>query len=119
MKISLILLLAVTALLPCGCGTVCNLASSDPANYGGVQKDVEWMSTKGIPHLSPGTNGTNPLVLVFRPAVILTEVGLSLTADTLALSYTVYENHKNHQNGDLPSSENSARETVIQLPSAD
>jgi uncharacterized protein YceK len=116
----LILLLAVAALLPIGCGSVCNLASSEPANYGGVQKDIEWMSAMpDKPLFGSEYHGTDAWTFAFVLACIPTEFVLSFTLDTLALPYTVHRSHKNHPDDDRPALQSKPIETVVQVPSVE
>jgi uncharacterized protein YceK len=118
-KKSLAILFTIAALLLQGCGSVSNLASKEPANYGGVQKDIEFLSAasnKPLLNAQPG-GSTAAAAYIFVLALIPTELALSLTIDTLALPYTIRQNRRIHQDDDR--SPKAPAETVVQVPSAD
>jgi hypothetical protein len=81
-----VLTAALAGVLPCGCGTVCNLVSGDPqVPYGGVQKDLDIIETPGDHSLS-GSGKAGALVC----AVLPVELGLSLVGDWVTLPLAVY-----------------------------
>jgi uncharacterized protein YceK len=82
MKKTCLVLVAMASLAVSGsgCGTVRNLASSDPERYGGVAKDIEYMGTP-----QSGSGKSHPLVI----AVLGGELCASCVADTLTLPYVV------------------------------
>ena len=95
---TLTILVTIAALLVNGCGTVFNLASGEPTNYGGVQRDIHWMTTpRDTPMFQPGTQDYFPLFIL---ACLPIELGLSFTADTLTLPLVMYLNHKEHPGND-------------------
>jgi uncharacterized protein YceK len=96
------LLAAAVAVPSSGCGTVCNLASKSPDNYGGVQRDIKFAadaSTNG--GLLSGENsgsgtplGENSaggaLIALAILAVYGADLSLSFVADTLTLPLASY-----------------------------
>ena len=121
MKKSLTILFTIAALLLQGCGSVANLVSEDPQNYGGVERDLRWLgSTSEKPVVSsPDPQSKHPAFPVFVLALIPTEVALSAMIDTLALPYTIHQNRKGHQDDDRPTPPRVLVETVVNPPSAD
>ena len=73
------------AVLLSGCGTAFNLASEDPDNYGGVQRDLDLANRTG----SLGNGGTGKEA-VGRLALYGADVGLSFVGDTLTLPLAAY-----------------------------
>jgi uncharacterized protein YceK len=89
------LLAAAVAAAASGCGTVFNLASKDPDNYGGVQRDIQ-VAADASAHgglLSEGTNrsgaGSGEAALVVL-ALCGAELSLSFVGDTLTLPLVIY-----------------------------
>jgi hypothetical protein len=77
---------ALAGVLPCGCGTICNLACGDPQiPYGGVQKDLDIIETPGD-HSMGGSGKAGAIVL----AVLPVELGLSFVGDWVTLPLAVY-----------------------------
>jgi hypothetical protein len=66
------------AVLTSGCGTVCNLASNNPQPYGGIARDVEWVSKNF--RFSGKENAGGAALAV---GAVATEMGLTGLADTL------------------------------------
>ena len=84
----------IAAVLPAGCGTICNFAHGDPDIYGGVQKDVAFIQT---PRQTGGGGASlNNQGMVFLAALVCADAGLSLIADTLTLPLAVYMRHEDH-----------------------
>jgi uncharacterized protein YceK len=109
----LAILVTIAVLLVSGCGTVFNLASGEPTNYGGVQRDLKWMTTpRDTPMFQPGTQDYFPLFIL---ACLPIELGLSFTADTLTLPLVMYLSHKDHPRDDrnAPASDSG---TNLSLP---
>jgi hypothetical protein len=78
---------ALAGVLPCGCGTICNLASGDPqVPYGGVQKDLEHIETPSDHSLGSSRGKAGAVVL----AVLPVELGLSFVGDWVTLPLAVY-----------------------------
>jgi uncharacterized protein YceK len=77
--------LALGVLWASGCGTVCNLFSGDPGVYGGLQRDAEFLNTRGN-WLSNGMQG--PAVFAV-PACFAAEFCLSTVGDTLTLPLVI------------------------------
>jgi uncharacterized protein YceK len=88
------LALLVAAFLS-GCGTVRNLASSDPEPYGGVVKDGQFFSLFGKP-AGPITHPAGVVVLAALYGACLGEVGASFVGDTLTLPITRAIEARNH-----------------------
>ncbi len=91
-------LLAAAAVLLSGCGTVCNLASGNPDNYGGVQRDLQFASDapdKGFFYRARpwDTGWTAACALALYGA----DLSLSFVADTLTLPLATYLRHR-HEN---------------------
>jgi uncharacterized protein YceK len=97
-------LLAAAMLIPLsGCGTVLNLASGNPDNYGGVQRDLNFgkdATDKGGFWTGPGrpetgggsaedTWGAGALLALYGA-----DVGLSFLGDTLTLPLAAYLRHR-------------------------
>ncbi len=76
-------LTALVATACCGCGTICNLASSDPQVYGGPEKDIEIWSERGMPR------GQNVGAFAFL-GLCLADLPVSLVGDTLTLPLAIY-----------------------------
>ena len=86
-------LVAIAALLLNACGTVLNFANGESANYGGIQKDLEWMTTTRTEPLLPnGSRGEMALILL---ACIPAELCLSFFADTITLPLVMFLHHNN------------------------
>jgi uncharacterized protein YceK len=94
-------LCAVAAVLPTGCGTICNFAHGDPDVYGGVQKDVEFIQTPRTPG-GGGVSIDNRGMAVLA-ALAFADTGLSLIADTLTLPLAIYMRHEDHASDDAVS----------------
>lgn len=78
------LFVALLVSLP-GCGSICNYATGDPEVYGGVQKDMGFISGGGgHVHVS---NGKGAVAVV---AIVLADMGLSGAVDTLTLPLTIW-----------------------------
>jgi uncharacterized protein YceK len=80
---------AACAVTWCGCGTVCNLASTSPQPYGGVEKDIEFVST---PSETDFSNSGQIGVIVF--ALCAADICVSGVADTLTLPLLVLREKK-------------------------
>jgi hypothetical protein len=80
---ALVLALSLAALLPAGCGTVCNLASSDPQVMGGLNKDLDTLKTFSWNLQATSTNGPNDYSGVFFLGLTLAEVGATTVGDFL------------------------------------
>jgi uncharacterized protein YceK len=90
------LMIAVTAALLSGCGTVCNFAGGDPEVYGGVQKDLAFVQS---PRTSPPPVGVNRGGPVFL-GLVVADVFLSAVTDTLTLPLAVYlRQNERHEAG--------------------
>lgn len=88
-----VLAAAVLALLS-GCGTVCNLASGDPDNYGGVQRDLKVaadMTAKGGIMPQGNSDGWGALAIL---GLFGADVCLSFVGDTLTLPLASYLRQK-------------------------
>jgi uncharacterized protein YceK len=93
---------ALAVVLPAGgCGTVCNLASGSPDNFGGVQRDIQFASDRG--GLWPADNANAPADYNSpggkppggKPNVCLlmlygADLSLCCVADTLTLPLAMY-----------------------------
>jgi hypothetical protein len=93
LAICLVLVVAV-----CGCGTVRNLASSDPEPYGGWEKDQEFFN-EYWPHptASTPTDTTGFLSLAaICTAPLLPEIIATVVGDTLTLPITRAIEARNH-----------------------
>jgi uncharacterized protein YceK len=102
-------LLATTVAVPSiGCGTIVNLASGSPENYGGVQRDIQVAadaSAKGGilsgANIGSGSSTGQPytagaIVAVGILALYGADLSLSFVADTLTLPLLIYL-HQKHQ----------------------
>jgi uncharacterized protein YceK len=93
-------LLAAVMLLPLGgCGTALNLASGDPDNYGGVQRDLKFAddtSAKGglMSGKSEGVGIDKGRAALPILALYCADVGLSFVGDTLTLPLAAYLRHR-------------------------
>jgi uncharacterized protein YceK len=93
-------LLAAAMVIPLsGCGTVCNLASGNPDNYGGVQRELKFAddaSAKGgLLSGSSGAEGTGGVwAALFVLALYGTDLSLSFVGDTLTLPLAAYLRHR-------------------------
>jgi uncharacterized protein YceK len=82
------LAVAIWASLLSGCGTVCNLASGNPAvPFGGVQRDFSVLNTSKSTE-SPGSGGAAFLFLVLSA-----ELSLSAVGDIVTLPLAVCLHH--------------------------
>jgi uncharacterized protein YceK len=96
MKCMSIALLAIAlAVLPSACGTVCNLASGNPDNYGGVQRDLQFGSDTtakgGLLASATAAGGTGDAGgRVALLALYGMDVSLSFIADTVTLPLAAY-----------------------------
>jgi uncharacterized protein YceK len=97
MQIRRVFLLAVIcAIALSGCGTVRNLASSNPEPYGGVAKDWEffsrpwWEKKPFSPFTMYSDLGTWTLIMSFCTV----ELGVTVVADTLTLPITWFSEGK-------------------------
>jgi uncharacterized protein YceK len=92
------LLAGAVAVLLSGCGTVCNLASGNPDNYGGVQRDLQFASDAtdrgGLCRPRPGDTGWGAACVL---ALYGADLSLSFVADTLTLPLATYlrQRHEN------------------------
>ena len=110
MKKALAILVTIAAVMVNGCGTVFNLASGEPTNYGGVKWDLEWMTTpRETPMFRAGTQDYFPLFVL---ACLPIELGLSFTADTLTLPLVMYLCSKDHPREDRNISTSDGNKTV-------
>jgi uncharacterized protein YceK len=95
---------ATAAMLLSGCGTVRNLASGDPDNYGGVQKDLaDWQAAgtgRGLSGPAQGTHSWPMAVLLV--AILPAELSLSFVGDTLTLPYVIYQRDKKNADSGEP-----------------
>jgi hypothetical protein len=106
------LFVSLTALIAGGCGTVSNLASSDPWVYGGLAHDPLFHPDENSilgpvgnmypSHLPIESFGGGPAALVavacilmLPPAFIVTDISLDLVGDTLTLPMAYYIEKKN------------------------
>jgi uncharacterized protein YceK len=97
------LLAAALAVPPSGCGTVLNLASRSPDNYGGVQRDFQFAADAtakgGI--LSGAGNGSGTSVggnsgeaALAVLALYSADLALCFVADTITLPLVMYLRHR-------------------------
>ena len=84
-------LLAISALLASGCGTIANLKTGEPDFYGGVQKDVQLLAT---PRPQPQGLGIRNL----GEWVLLVDLPLCVVGDTLTIPLAFYEWHRGEGN---------------------
>jgi uncharacterized protein YceK len=90
------LLLAAVAALACGCGTICNLATGNPDNYGGVQRDLQFaqdVSVGGGIFKGDGAalSGTGGAVIAAGILVLYgADLSLSFCGDTVTLPLAMY-----------------------------
>ncbi len=113
----------LTAIVPVsltGCGTVCNLAGSDPRVYGGVQKDVEWIqSYKPSSGTQAGWQGDPSgkgaaAAAALALAIPVAEVGCSVVGDTLTLPVITPLRRIRHPDESAPSE--TSRQAPIDNP---
>lgn len=86
-KTRLLLLSAAIGIPLSGCGTVCNLASGDLDNYGGVQRDVTILTKPYPPDHTGSPEGF---------FLVLFDTALSFVGDTMTLPLTTYI-HGSHE----------------------
>jgi len=121
-KKSLTILFTIAALLLQGCGSVVNLVSEDPQNYGGIDKDRDWLRSHNNMCLKAppggGVRGAESAAAAFLliPTLYATEFTLSFALDTLALPYTKFRTRVNHPDD---TSLLNPVESVVHVPSAD
>ena len=90
------MLLAAALVVPLsGCGTVCNLASADPDNYGGVQRDLKVAddaSANGgfLSGIQGGDARGGAFMAAFVLALYGADLTLSVVGDTLTLPLAAY-----------------------------
>jgi uncharacterized protein YceK len=95
-----VLLAAAMVISLSGCGTVCNLTSRDPDNYGGVQRDLKFAddaTANGglLSGASGGGGGTGDgWAAVFVLALYGADLTLSIVGDTLTLPLAAYLRHR-------------------------
>jgi uncharacterized protein YceK len=105
------LLAAAVAVPSSGCGTVFNLASRSPDNYGGVQRDLKFAADASANggllsggDFSPGGSAEgNPAAGLFALAALAlygTDLSLSFVADTLTLPLATYLRQKHEGSTD-------------------
>jgi hypothetical protein len=88
------LIAALTAIAAAGCGTTCNLAGgfthpdSEPAIYGGVQRDLKIVDD--LVGKNESEAATDPRGILIAVSLGLTEGVLTVVGDTLTLPITVY-----------------------------
>jgi uncharacterized protein YceK len=84
---------------PSGCGTVFNLASGDPDNYGGVVRDLQFASDAtangglwpGGDSTAAGGDGKGEAVVALAVLALYgADLGLSFAADTVTLPLATY-----------------------------
>lgn len=93
----IVVFLVFAALLPQGCGTALNLASGEPSNFGGVQKDFEilrGMESQPLFKNDQQANQGEAIIYVFVLAWIPTELCLSVMGDTFTLPLVMYWHHR-------------------------
>jgi uncharacterized protein YceK len=91
------------AVLLSGCGTAFNLASGNPDNYGGVQRDLKLASDTtanggiwtGPGHFETGGGGAGEALLAMGILALYgADVGLSFAGDTVTLPVAIYLRHR-------------------------
>jgi uncharacterized protein YceK len=96
------LVAVAVAVPPCGCGTVMNLASTSPNNYGGVQRDIQFATdaSAGGGVFSGQNNGSvmsvgnssdkGAIIALAVLALYGADLSLCFVADTLTLPLAIY-----------------------------
>jgi hypothetical protein len=102
--------LAFFAVCMTGCGTVRNLASDDPAVYGGVAKECEslcngWSPGSSPYHMNQSGGGAQAVgMLLVVPALIIgvpvADISVNFVGDTLTMPIAMYLQRKRHGNDD-------------------
>jgi uncharacterized protein YceK len=87
------LVVMALSLVLCGCGTITTFVDAEPAVYGGVRKDISWM-TEGGPGSSSGPlfqlkEGDDPRGVLILLGLLAMEPAMSFVADTLTLPITI------------------------------
>jgi uncharacterized protein YceK len=89
-----VVVLALSAALSGGCGTIMNLTSGDPEIYGGPRKDIEALQTppSGPTARCPQGNASEEegKTEAFLAGFIVADIAVSAVADTLTLPLTIY-----------------------------